>query len=343
QKVIPREVLWNGIADQISDFALARFLVALRHFLATAALVIARIEAGPRVGLKEILRIGAADREFDFVDVPVVRGVECEDHVVTDLAPLLWRFLFRPHPPLPGLIENLRTAIRDLNLLTRFPPETPNVESRVIRLHYFVSRAGQFEKCVQAIFDRIYCSVFPDDSRFVCEQQRRILVTQDLWRGQRCHFAYVVSGLVPFAPGGHKARKLGRLRRIVVVELTERQRVYLFNRRPAEILEERIANEIAQFVQRLIFDNAAAGGRHRIDRSSLPDFEIRLKAAVFVDWDHFSMEIDPDSILGRVSLLPVKSDEQPIVLVGGFDQRNARLRILRDTRIDDRVVDHYGE
>src|SRR6266545_7316628 len=140
-QVIPREILRDSIADQISDFSLTRFLITLRHLLATASLIIARIEASPRVGLIEILRIGAADREIDFVDVPVVRIVESEDHMITDLAPLLWRFLFRPQPPLPGLIENLRTAIGDLNLLPRFPPETPNVESRVIRIHYFAGGA----------------------------------------------------------------------------------------------------------------------------------------------------------------------------------------------------------
>ncbi len=159
QQVVPRKVLWDCITDQISDFALTRLLIALRHLLVTAPLVIVRIEAGPRVGLIEILRIGAADCEIDFVDVPVVRIVESEDYVIIDLAPLLWRLLFRAQSPLPGLIENLRTAIRDLNLPPRFPPETPNIESRFIRIDYLVRRAGQFEKCVQAIFDRVYCSV----------------------------------------------------------------------------------------------------------------------------------------------------------------------------------------
>src|SRR6266508_3863371 len=116
QQVIPGKVLRNGIANQISDLSLARLAIALRHLLATAPLVIARIEASPRVGLIEILRIGAADREIDFVDVPVVRIVECEDHVVTDLAPLLWMFLLHPQSPLTGLIEDLRTTIGDLKI-----------------------------------------------------------------------------------------------------------------------------------------------------------------------------------------------------------------------------------
>src|SRR5262249_29004825 len=150
QKVIPREILWNGIADQISDFALARLAITLRHLLATASLVITRIEAGPRVGLVEILRISAAHREIDFVDIPVVRIVESEDHMITDLAPLLWRLLFRPKPPLSGLMENLLTAARKRRLLSRLPPNMPDAESRFVRIHYHIRRACQFEKCVQA-------------------------------------------------------------------------------------------------------------------------------------------------------------------------------------------------
>src|SRR5262249_51416672 len=152
--------------------------------------------------------------------------------------------LFRPKPPLSGLIENLLTAARKRRLLSRVPPNMPDAESRFVRIHYPIRRACQFEKCVQAIFGRIHCPVFPYDPHLIREEQRRILITQDLRRGQRGDFAYVVSGLVPFEAGGYKARKLRRLRWIIVVELTERQRVYLFNRRPAEILKERIANEI---------------------------------------------------------------------------------------------------
>lgn len=85
QQIIPREVLRDSIA---------------------------RIEAGPRVGLIEILRIGAAHREIDVLNVPVIRIVESEDHMITDLAPLLWRLLFRPKPPLSGLMENLLTTAR---------------------------------------------------------------------------------------------------------------------------------------------------------------------------------------------------------------------------------------
>src|SRR5262249_42304834 len=87
QQVIPREVLRDSIADVISDLAFTRLLIALRHLLATAPLVILRIEASPSVCLKEILRIGAAYREIDVLHVPVVRIVESEDNVVIDLAP----------------------------------------------------------------------------------------------------------------------------------------------------------------------------------------------------------------------------------------------------------------
>ena len=76
------------------------------------------------------------------------------------------------------------------------------------------------------------------EPRLVRERQRWSFITQDLWRGKRGPFARVVSSLVPSTAGGHKALKLRRLRRTIVVELPERQRVYLFIRNPAEILEE---------------------------------------------------------------------------------------------------------
>ncbi|HEX5082535.1 MAG TPA: hypothetical protein VFY40_10845, partial [Blastocatellia bacterium] len=75
----------------------------------------------------------------------------------------------------------------------------------------------------------------------------------------------------------------------------------------------------------------------------LPDFKISLETAVLIHWNHLAEEIYPDAILGRVSLPSVKTDDQTIVLVRSVDQWNARRRILRDTRIYDRVVDLYGE
>src|SRR5262249_37937788 len=124
QQVLPGEVLRNGIAYQISDLSLARFAITLRHLLITAPFAIPRIEASPRVCLVEILRIGAAHREIDVLHSPVVRVVECKDHVVTDLAPLRRRLMLRPQSPLPGLADDLRTAIRDADLLSWLPPET---------------------------------------------------------------------------------------------------------------------------------------------------------------------------------------------------------------------------
>jgi hypothetical protein len=53
------KILRDRIADEISYLALARLAIALRHLLATAPLVIARIEARPRISLIDILRIGA--------------------------------------------------------------------------------------------------------------------------------------------------------------------------------------------------------------------------------------------------------------------------------------------
>src|SRR5262245_49979839 len=182
QQVLPGKIFRDGITDQISDLSLARFAIAFRHLLVTAPLAILRIEAGPRVCLVEILRIGAAHREIDVLHTPVVRGVECKDHVVTDLAPLRRRLMLRPQSPLPGLAEDLWTAIRDVDLLSWLPPETPDVEPQFISIHYFVRRAGQFKERVQAVFDRIHRSVFTDNSRFIRKQQRRILITQDLWR-----------------------------------------------------------------------------------------------------------------------------------------------------------------
>src|SRR5215510_5943436 len=88
QQVLPGEVLRDGVAYQISDLALARPAIALRHLLVASALVILRIEAAPCVGLIEILRISAAHREIDVLHAPVVRIAESEDHMVTDLAPL---------------------------------------------------------------------------------------------------------------------------------------------------------------------------------------------------------------------------------------------------------------
>jgi hypothetical protein len=90
----------------------------------------------------EILRIGAAHREIDILHTPVVRIAESEDHMISDLLPFRRRFMLRSQPPLPGLIENLLAAILELDLLSRLPPETPDVEPRFIRFHYFVCRAG---------------------------------------------------------------------------------------------------------------------------------------------------------------------------------------------------------
>jgi hypothetical protein len=45
QQVIPREILRDRIADEISYLAFARLAIALRHFLTTAPLVISGIEA----------------------------------------------------------------------------------------------------------------------------------------------------------------------------------------------------------------------------------------------------------------------------------------------------------
>src|SRR5262249_33539717 len=87
QQVLPGEVFREGITDQISDLSLARFAIAFRHLLVTAPFAILRIEAGPRVGLIEILRIGAANFEIDVLHVPVIRIAESEDHMVIDLAP----------------------------------------------------------------------------------------------------------------------------------------------------------------------------------------------------------------------------------------------------------------
>jgi hypothetical protein len=81
-QVLPREVLRDGIADQISDLAFARLAIALRHLLVTASLIILRIEAAPRVGLIESLWIGAAHREIDVLHAPVVRIAESEYHMI---------------------------------------------------------------------------------------------------------------------------------------------------------------------------------------------------------------------------------------------------------------------
>jgi hypothetical protein len=63
RQVVPREVLRDCGADQISYFALARLAMTPRHFLAAAPLVIDRIEARPRASLIEILRIEAKHTE----------------------------------------------------------------------------------------------------------------------------------------------------------------------------------------------------------------------------------------------------------------------------------------
>ena len=79
-------------------------------------------------------------------------------------------------------------------------------------------KASQFEERVQTIFDRLYRSVFQDESRLVSKQQRRVLITQDLRSGQRDHLAHIVSRLVAFATRCYKARKIRRLSRIIMVE-----------------------------------------------------------------------------------------------------------------------------
>src|SRR5262245_4234677 len=181
QQVLPGEVLRDGVAYQISDLALARPAIALRHLLVTAALVILWIEAAPCVGLIEILRISAAHREIDVLHAPVVRVAESEDYVIIDLPPFRRRLMLCPQSPVPRLIENLLMAIRELDLFPRLPPETPNVQPRFIRVHYLVRRTVQFKESVQAVFDRVHCPVFMNDSHPIREQQRRILITQDLW------------------------------------------------------------------------------------------------------------------------------------------------------------------
>src|SRR5262245_7123799 len=104
QEVLPGEVFREGITDQISDLSLARFAIAFRHLLVTAPFAVLRIEAGPRVSLIEILRIGAAHFEVHVLHVPVIRSAESEDHVVIDLAPLPRRLLLRSQTPLSGLM-----------------------------------------------------------------------------------------------------------------------------------------------------------------------------------------------------------------------------------------------
>src|SRR5262245_7856179 len=161
QQVLPGKIFRDGITDQISDLSIARFAIAFRHLLVTAPLAILRIEAGPRVGLIEILRIGAAHLEVDVLHVPVIRIAESEDHVIIDLAPFRWRRLLRSQAPLSGLIENLRTATRKRSLLSRFPPQMLDVEPRLIRLQHLIRRACQFEESMKAIFAGMRGSVFP--------------------------------------------------------------------------------------------------------------------------------------------------------------------------------------
>src|SRR4030095_695629 len=116
-------------------------------------------------------------------------------------------------------------------------------------------------------------------------------------------------------------------------------RVYIFNWRPAEILEERIANEIAQSAQGLVFDDAPARWRHRVDWPTPPDFEICLEVGVMIRRDHLAEEVDPDPMLRGIPLFPVESDDQLVVLIGGFDKRNARCRLLLNTCVDGCVID----
>src|SRR5215813_5999911 len=109
------------------------------------------------------------------------------------------------------------------------------------------------------------------------------------------------------------------------------------------MLEERIANKIAQSIQCLVFDDASSRWRHRVDWSALPYFKICLKTTVMIHRDHLAEEVDPDSMLRGISLFPIESDDQPAVLVGGFDQRNARHRLFLDTYVDGRVIDRNFE
>ena len=76
QQVIPGEILWDGVSNDLPDFALARFAIALRHFLATAPGVIERVKSGPGIRLIEFLRIGAADSEVNVINIPIAGVVK---------------------------------------------------------------------------------------------------------------------------------------------------------------------------------------------------------------------------------------------------------------------------
>src|SRR5882672_7400197 len=79
--------------------------------------------------------------------------------------------------------------------------------------------------------------------------------------------------------------------------------------------------------------------RHRVDRPALPDFEICLKMAVMIYWNHLAEEVDPNPVFSGISFFPVEPDDHLVVLIGGFDQWDARHRIFLDTGVNDLVVD----